>query len=254
MRNLVDIASKGGNFLLNVGPTGEGLIPAPSVERLAEVGRWMKVNGEAIYGSDRLPAGQARLGPLHRKPSRPTAPPALPARLRLARRRPTGAAAPARGARVVSARLLAGGQRLGVEQKDGKVAITVPVGGARPDLVDHRAAAAPRLPDPTPAANIAAVTPPLRAPGSMFPWTTPRDPMRLLPRETSYFDQFEQQGRKTVEGCQALLALMERLDEAPARAKDIKRIEEECDSITHAVVASLHKTFITPLDRNDIHG
>jgi predicted phosphate transport protein (TIGR00153 family) len=77
--------------------------------------------------------------------------------------------------------------------------------------------------------------------------------MRLLPRETSYFDQFEQLGRKTVEGCQALVAMMEHLGEAPARAKDIKRIEEECDTITHAVIASLHKTFITPLDRNDIH-
>ena len=51
VRNLVDIASKGGNFLLNVGPTGAGDIPPPSVERLREVGQWMKVNGEAIYGT-----------------------------------------------------------------------------------------------------------------------------------------------------------------------------------------------------------
>ncbi len=51
LRNLCDIASKGGNYLLNVGPTSEGLIPQPSVERLAEVGKWMKVNGEAIYAT-----------------------------------------------------------------------------------------------------------------------------------------------------------------------------------------------------------
>jgi alpha-L-fucosidase len=51
IRNLVDIASKGGNYLLNVGPTAEGLIPAPSVERLKEMGEWMKVNGESIHGT-----------------------------------------------------------------------------------------------------------------------------------------------------------------------------------------------------------
>ena len=57
IRNLCDIASKGGNYLLNVGPTSDGLIPQPSVERLAEVGRWMKVNGEAIYGTGPTPFG-----------------------------------------------------------------------------------------------------------------------------------------------------------------------------------------------------
>ncbi|MCP3930204.1 MAG: hypothetical protein GY705_14015 [Bacteroidetes bacterium] len=51
IHNLVDIAAKGGNYLLNVGPTAEGLIPAPSVERLADMGEWMRTNGEAIYGT-----------------------------------------------------------------------------------------------------------------------------------------------------------------------------------------------------------
>lgn len=55
IRNLVDIASKGGNFLLNVGPTGEGEIPQASLERLAAIGRWMKVNGESIYGTTASP-------------------------------------------------------------------------------------------------------------------------------------------------------------------------------------------------------
>ena len=48
---LVQIVSKGGNYLLNVGPTPEGTIPQPCIDRLAEVGRWMDHNGEAIYGS-----------------------------------------------------------------------------------------------------------------------------------------------------------------------------------------------------------
>ena len=51
IRTLIEIASKGGNFLLNVGPTAEGLIPAESVERLRDIGAWMRINGEAIYGT-----------------------------------------------------------------------------------------------------------------------------------------------------------------------------------------------------------
>lgn len=51
IHKLIDITSKGGNFLLNVGPTAGGLIPQPSVERLAAMGRWMKVNSESIYGT-----------------------------------------------------------------------------------------------------------------------------------------------------------------------------------------------------------
>ena len=55
IRNLIDIASKGGNYLLNVGPTDEGIIPEPSVERLKQVGAWLKPNAEAIYGGKASP-------------------------------------------------------------------------------------------------------------------------------------------------------------------------------------------------------
>jgi len=62
IRKLVDIASKGGNFLLNVGPTGEGVIPQPSVERLEAIGKWMQVNGEAIYGTGAGPLQNLKWG------------------------------------------------------------------------------------------------------------------------------------------------------------------------------------------------
>jgi alpha-L-fucosidase len=55
VQKLCDIAHKGGNFLLNVGPTGEGEIPQASVERLLEIGQWMSRNGEAIYGTKQSP-------------------------------------------------------------------------------------------------------------------------------------------------------------------------------------------------------
>jgi len=55
IRNLIDIASKGGNYLLNVGPTNLGEIPGPSVERLKAVGAWMKGNSKAIYATTPSP-------------------------------------------------------------------------------------------------------------------------------------------------------------------------------------------------------
>lgn len=55
VRTLADAASKGGNFLLNVGPNALGEIPAQSVSRLAELGAWMEVNGESIYGTTASP-------------------------------------------------------------------------------------------------------------------------------------------------------------------------------------------------------
>ena len=55
LHNLIDIASKGGNYLLNVGPTSQGIIPIPEVERLRDMGAWLKVNGDSIYATTHSP-------------------------------------------------------------------------------------------------------------------------------------------------------------------------------------------------------
>jgi len=59
---LSEIVSKGGNYLLNVGPTPEGLIPQPSIDCLKEVGAWMKLNAEAIYGTSASPFANLKWG------------------------------------------------------------------------------------------------------------------------------------------------------------------------------------------------
>lgn len=51
IHKLIDIVSKGGNYLLNIGPTASGAVPDPSVKRLHSMGEWLKINGQAIYGT-----------------------------------------------------------------------------------------------------------------------------------------------------------------------------------------------------------
>jgi len=67
VRNLIDISSKGGNYLLNVGPTSIGQIPEASVERLKEIGAWIKINGDAIYGTSPSPFKKIEWGCCTRK-------------------------------------------------------------------------------------------------------------------------------------------------------------------------------------------
>ncbi|WP_423735200.1 alpha-L-fucosidase [Chitinophaga caseinilytica] len=67
VRNLVDIASKGGNYLLNIGPMADGSFPEPSIASLKGIGEWMKVNGEAIYGTQGNPLPTQKWGRITRK-------------------------------------------------------------------------------------------------------------------------------------------------------------------------------------------
>ncbi len=67
IRNLVDIASKGGNYLLNIGPTAQGLVPSESVTRLQQIGKWMDVNGESIHGTTSGPFNYLSWGRATRK-------------------------------------------------------------------------------------------------------------------------------------------------------------------------------------------
>ena len=76
---------------------------------------------------------------------------------------------------------------------------------------------------------------------------------RLMPREVAFFDYFEKQSEKILEGCKALQDLLENYTDVLEKAKRIKAIEHDGDTITHDCLARLHQTFITPLDRDDIH-
>jgi predicted phosphate transport protein (TIGR00153 family) len=76
--------------------------------------------------------------------------------------------------------------------------------------------------------------------------------MRLLPREESFFDEFEKHALKTVEGCRVFVDMAQGKVPTAEACPKIKTIESECDHITHHVVERLHKVFITPIDRNDI--
>jgi len=62
IRTLIETVSKGGNFLLNVGPTADGRIPEQSIVRLKEIGRWMRQNAEGIYGKTAAPLPEQDFG------------------------------------------------------------------------------------------------------------------------------------------------------------------------------------------------
>jgi predicted phosphate transport protein (TIGR00153 family) len=74
-----------------------------------------------------------------------------------------------------------------------------------------------------------------------------------MPRQVIFFDYFEQMAEKIMEGCRAMLDLLENCTNVAEKARRIKAIEHEGDLITHECIEELHRTFITPIDRDSIH-
>ena len=77
--------------------------------------------------------------------------------------------------------------------------------------------------------------------------------MRFLPRDEKFYDLFEAGVKKVVEGAVQLEEMIRNFTEVPLKARQIKEIEHEGDVITHSTIELLNLTFVTPLDREDIH-
>lgn len=75
-----------------------------------------------------------------------------------------------------------------------------------------------------------------------------------LTQDAIFFDALAEHAQKSVTASKLLLDMLERLEDATALARKIKEIEHEGDRITHRCLAALHKTWITPLDREEIHA
>jgi len=76
---------------------------------------------------------------------------------------------------------------------------------------------------------------------------------RLLPKETSFFDFFDRHAALSEEGAKEFRKLVEVGSSVVSCAKRIKEIEHEADTVTHRCVEALHRTFITPIERDDIY-
>lgn len=76
---------------------------------------------------------------------------------------------------------------------------------------------------------------------------------RLMPKEGKFFDLFNEHAELCVKGAKEMVALMTNFDDLDIRVHAIEGIEKQADKVTHATLDALHKTFITPLDRDDIH-
>lgn len=75
----------------------------------------------------------------------------------------------------------------------------------------------------------------------------------LIPKEFGFFDVFDEHAATCVEGSQIMVDMLDHFGDAPAKARRLKDVEHKADEITHHTVEMLHKTFITPFDRDQIH-
>jgi predicted phosphate transport protein (TIGR00153 family) len=78
--------------------------------------------------------------------------------------------------------------------------------------------------------------------------------MRFIPREEKFFDLFEELAAKIEEGVKFFLAMVEKYEYSDENIARLKKIEHEADIITHNTYEKMHKTFLTPLDREDIYA
>jgi len=78
--------------------------------------------------------------------------------------------------------------------------------------------------------------------------------MRFIPKEEKFFDLFEELAAKIEEGVKFFLAMVEKYEYSDENIAHLKKIEHEADSITHNTYEKMHKTFLTPLDREDIYA
>ena len=77
--------------------------------------------------------------------------------------------------------------------------------------------------------------------------------LRLIPREEKFFDDFVQLADRIASGATLLERMLSSDPPAWDTALQIKQIEEECDSLAHQIIQRLNRTFVTPIDREDIH-
>ncbi|MDQ5987645.1 MAG: hypothetical protein CSYNP_03390 [Syntrophus sp. SKADARSKE-3] len=78
--------------------------------------------------------------------------------------------------------------------------------------------------------------------------------MRFIPREEKFYDLFEELAEKIDEGARLFLDMLTHFDSFEPRLVKLKEIEHEADIITHRTYEKMHKTFLTPLDREDIYA